>query len=178
MDYFEFYNISPAFLINENALKKAFYEKSRIFHPDHHTKANDDQQAEMLELASFNNQAYRTLSDFDRRMQYILECKNLLGNEKENVAMPQDFLLEMMDINEAIMELQFDPDPTQIAQIRSKIANFETNLDQEVRPFLENWKDNNTPESFEILRAVKNFFLKKRYLLRILQNLSTFAASK
>jgi molecular chaperone HscB len=39
---------------------------------------------EVLELSTLNNNAYKTLSDFDKRMKYILELKEVLGEEGKN----------------------------------------------------------------------------------------------
>ena len=47
------------------------------------------------------------MRDPDLRMRYILELEGSLGEEGQN-QIPQDFLMEMMEINEALMELEFD----------------------------------------------------------------------
>lgn len=172
MNYFAFFNLPVAFQVDEAALKRAFLLNSKKFHPDFHTLADDAQQAEMLELSSLNNEAYKTLADPDRRMRHVLELKNLLAEEGEN-KLPQDFLMDMMDINEAIMELEFEPDPERLAQVKNEVQQLENQLFESVRPTLENWRDGRGDDSE--LQAVRDFFFKKRYLLRVLENLSKFA---
>ncbi|MFN4256221.1 MAG: Fe-S protein assembly co-chaperone HscB [Saprospiraceae bacterium] len=172
MNYFKFFNLPVAFQVDEAALKRAFLFNSKKFHPDFHTLADDAQQAEMLELSTLNNEAYKTLADPDRRMRHVLELKNLLADEGEN-KLPQDFLMDMMDINEAIMELEFEPDPERLAQVKNEVQQLENQLFESVRPTLENWRDGAGDDAG--LRAVRDFFFKKRYLLRVLENLSKFA---
>ncbi len=173
MTYFEFYGIPVSFQVDEPALRRIFYQNSKKYHPDFHTQADDARQAEMLELATVNTRAYQTLSDPDQRMRYILELKGLLEEEGKQT-LPQDFLMEMMDINEALMELELDFDPERYAGIANDLESIEQTLSQKIRPILENFDKGNYSEA--ILKSVLEYFLKKRYLLRIRENLSKFAA--
>ena len=188
MTYFEFYEIPVSFRVDEAALRRTFLQNSRRFHPDFHTLADEARQAEMLELSTLNNEAFKTLSDPDRRIRYVLELKGLLGDdEHKQPALPQDFLMEMMDINENLMELEFDPDPERYAQALSEVKLLEASLLAEIQHILDTYTEPFSPEmSLELqtsnpltsnsdLLAVRDYFLKKRYLLRILENLSKFA---
>lgn len=172
MNYFEFFGLPVRFLIDENALRKAFYTNSKKYHPDFFTQEPDEKQAEILDLSTLNNQAYHTLADFDKRMRYILELNGILEEEGQN-QLPQEFLAEMMELNEALMELEFDFDPEQFAVTQQAIHDLEQDLFEGIRPALESYE--NTPEQAELLALAKDYYLKKRYLLRIKENLSKFA---
>ncbi len=172
MNYFEFYNLPLTFFPDPAALKKTWLENSKKYHPDFHTLASGEQQAEALELSSLNNLAYKTLSDFERRMKYILELKGALKEEGKN-QIPQDFLLEVMDINESLMDLEFDFYEQRFLETAATVKALEQELFGQVEPFLRNFDEaSSSPTDLE---PVKNFFLKKRYLLRILENLNKFA---
>ena len=173
MNYFEFFDIPIAFIIDEAELKKRFYENSKKYHPDFYTLESDEKQTEILELSTLNNEAYQTLADFDRRLKYILELKNALAEEGKN-EVPQDFLMEMMDINEVLMELEFDFDKAKYAQALKQIKAQESSIYAEVKSLIENYDDKKATEAE--LSAIKDFYLKKRYLLRIRENLSKFAS--
>ncbi len=176
MQYFEFYELPVSFLLDESELKKRFLQKSKQSHPDFFTLESDEKQADTLELSTFNNEAYRTLSDFDKRMGYILEQKGILAEEGKN-EVPQDFLMEMMEFNEAMMELEFGFDLDIYQKAKSDLASLEQNLLDDVTPILRAFDENSSrPGDLEI---VKDFFFKKRYLWRIQENLDRFApASK
>ena len=173
MNYFEFYNIPISFNVDAAALKKTFYSYSKKYHPDFFTLESDEEQAKILELSTLNTQAYKTLSDGERRMKYVLELTGAMGAEGQN-KLPQDFLGDMMDINEAIMELEFDPDTEAIERIKKEVQDIDNQLVADIKPVLDNYKHGQTSET--ALQDVKIFFLKKRYLLRIFENLSKFAA--
>jgi len=173
MNYFEFFDIPIAFKIDEAELKKRFYENSKKYHPDFYTLESEEKQTEILELSTLNNEAYQTLADFDRRLKYILELKNALAEEGKN-EVPQDFLMEMMDINEVLMELEFDFDEAKYAEALEQVKAQESSIYEEVADLIKNYDDEKTTDAE--LSAIKDFYLKKRYLLRIRENLSKFAS--
>ncbi|MCY7328894.1 MAG: Fe-S protein assembly co-chaperone HscB [Saprospiraceae bacterium] len=173
MTYFEFFGLPVSFQVDAAALQKRFYQNSRQYHPDFHTLADPAKQEEMLELSTVNNQAWKTLSDPDRRIRYVLEIKGLLGDETAQPALPQAFLMEMMDINEGLMELEFDFDADRYATTLQALESLEKDLASGIQPLLHTWTEAEGTE--EQLQQVRDFFLKKRYLLRIRENLSKFA---
>lgn len=173
MNYFEFFGLPVSFRPDEAALRRIYLENSKAFHPDYHTLSDAGQQADMLEQSTRNNEAFRTLSDPDRRIRYVLEIKGLLGEEGTAPALPQDFLLDVMDLNEALMDLEMDFDAAKYALAQQQVEQLEQRLDQDAAPLLDAYTD---PAGDDSLPAVRDYFLKKRYLLRIRENLAKFAA--
>lgn len=172
MNYFEFFGLPVAFQISETELKRRFYGNSKKYHPDFYTLESAEKQSEILELSTLNNEAYRTLADFDKRMKYILEMKGILAEEGKN-EIPQDFLMEMMDINEGLMELEFDFDTANYQQILQQIETQEKAIYEEISSIIEYYDDKKA--TAEELSSVRDYYLKKRYLLRIRENLAKFA---
>ena len=172
MNYFELYGLPVSFNVDTAALRNVYLQNSKKFHPDFHTLAGDAEQAEMLERSTLNNEAYKTLSDADRRIRYVLEIKGLLGSEESQPPLPQAFLMEMMDLNESLMELEFDFDPARYEAALRAVGEIERTLERDMTPVLQTWKES---DGAEPLLRVRDYFLKKRYLLRIRENLSKFA---
>lgn len=172
MNFFEFFGLPERFILDEGQLRKAFYANSKKYHPDFYTMESEAKQAEVLELSTLNNQAWQTLSDVDKRMKYILELHGMWEEEGQNT-LPTAFLAEMMDFNEAVMELEFDNTPEQYRQIQHQLQGLEQELWDEIAPALEAYRGENADVA--ILMKVKEYFLKKRYLLRIRETLSKFA---
>lgn len=172
MNYFDFFEIQPAFYIDEAQLRKLFIANSRQYHPDFHSDQPEAKQDEVNILSTLNNQAYKALSDWDSRMEHILQLNGQL--QDQNQTLSNDFLMEMMEINEAIMELQFDFDQQAFEKITIDLAAYENNLLEGIKPDLLAF-DNQLFDQ-KILENIKIFYLKKRYLLRIRQQLSKFAS--
>ncbi len=167
-DYFEFFDLSPAPHIDVAELKKRYYAISRETHPDFFTLADEAAQAAALEKSTYNNHAYRTLLDPDTRLKYLLETRGALAAEGEN-QVPQDFLMEMMDLNEALMDLKMDPDPAARARLEEQIDAFAAGLEAEIEPTRAGYED--ATATLADLAALADYYLKRRYLRRLRQNL-------
>jgi molecular chaperone HscB len=173
MNYFEFYELPVSFVIDNVLVKKKFFELSKKYHPDFYVTKDPEKQREMLDLSTFNTKAFEVLTDFDKRIKYILELKHLIY-EGERYELPAGFLMDMMEINEGLMELQVQPDTEKLTAFRLHVADLFDQLYEEARPVIELYDD--TTESPESLKTVKDYYYKKKYLLRIQESLNTFAA--
>ncbi len=173
MNYFQLYELPVSFLVDEKLIKQKYLTLSRKFHPDFYTGAEAAKQKEILELSTQNNKAFQTLSDFDKRIKYILMEKGYLM-EEEKFALPQMFLMEMMDLNELAMEVEFDPDPEKKQEVLSHIQTAETALLEAINPLLTTYNEQTATESD--YKTIKEFYYKRKYLLRIRAQLDKFAA--
>ena len=173
-DYFAFYQLPETFRLDEAALKRAYYALSRQHHPDFHATASPEQQQETLHLATLNTNAYRTLSDPDLRMAYILSRHGLLEEGKQEI--PADFLMEMMDLNEQLMELEFGPDPVAAARVENEVNVLTAELEAAIEPVIAEYESLAADARTQALQQIRSYYLKKRYLLRIRESLAKFAA--
>ncbi|MDX5438537.1 MAG: Fe-S protein assembly co-chaperone HscB [Pontibacter sp.] len=174
-NYFEFYDIPESFVLDEKALKNTYYKLSREYHPDFFANEPQEKQQEILELSTQNTNAYRTLSDPDLRMQYILKEHGLLEEGGKN-ELPGDFLMEMMELNEELMELEFDFDAAKLHEIGEKSSGVMAQLDNDILPVLQRYPELHGVTKEEALQEVKTYYLKKKYLLRIQESLHKFAS--
>lgn len=175
MNHFEFFGLPVALYVDEKALRSAFLKNTKKFHPDFHALADGAQQASMLEQATKNNEAYQTLLSPHSRLRYVLELKGLIGQGDENPKLPQEFLMDIMDINENLMQLEHNFEQALFDNTINVVEHLENKLQISVSPILEHW-DETTGTEEDLIKA-KDYFLKRRYLLRIKENLSKFAPS-
>ncbi len=171
-DYFSFYGIPRDFKVDKRALKKKYHALSKEYHPDFHTDKSKEEQNRILELSSFNNEAFKVLSNVQLRMKYLLELKGAIEPEGQG-KIPQDFLMEMMDVNEALMELEFDFDAEKFLATKKGIEEMELALNQGIEATLSNYSEEYS--SAEELNEIKKYYFKCRYIWRIRQNLNKFA---
>lgn len=172
-NYFEFYGLPVSFHIDKRKLKSLFYQKSRAFHPDFFVQETAATQQEALMSATINNQAYKVLSKLETRIKYVLELKNMIS-EGERYQLPPMFLMQMMDINENLMELEFEANANKLQEIEQKVKNIAQNLRNEIQATLDNYEDK--AEQIENLKKIKEFYYKNQYLLRIQNNFRKFAS--
>lgn len=167
MTYFKFYNILPSFIPDQKLVKQKFYELSRTYHPDFFVNESDEKQQEILELSTFNNKAYQTLTNPNKLTEYVLSLNGEIS-ESEKYTLPQSFLLEMMEVNEALMEIEFDPNAEAILAISVQIDEIEENLLAQQNVLFNNYEATKEPQS---LKQIKDIYYRKKYLNRIKQTL-------
>ncbi|GAC1369253.1 MAG: hypothetical protein NVSMB30_06900 [Hymenobacter sp.] len=173
-DYFAFYGLPESFLPDEAALKRLYYAKSREAHPDFHATSSAENQADMLRLATLNTDAYRTLAHPDQRMAYLLRQHGLLAEGKQE-PLPPDFLMDMMDLNEQLMDLEAAPEAAAVGNVAAEVRALADALDTGIQPVLAGYEGLPTDHRPAALQQICTYYLKKRYLLRIQQQLATFA---
>ncbi len=171
VDYFEFYELPVSFNPDPAVVKQQFYKFSKQFHPDFYINESEEKQAEVLELSTLNNKAYQVLSDPHKRLHYILELKGQLV-DGENYVLPQSFLMEMMDVNESLMDLQFDPDPARLASLKEEIATIEKGIADEISGITASFDTQDVSVQQQSLAAIKDLYYRNKYLLRIRESIN------
>ena len=173
MNYFEFYGFSEVFNLDENLVKRKFYELSKIYHPDFYISDTEEKQQEILELSTVNNKAYQILSNPTKRMAYILQLHGHVV-EGEKYQLPQEFLMEMMEVNEALMELEFEPDQKVLDETTEKVHNTETTLASQLSDLFMAFDQAGKEQKENLLLKIKDIYYRQKYLLRIRESLNKF----
>ncbi len=164
MNYFELFEIPVSLIVDQNKLSSQYFALQKKYHPDFFTNATEEEQDEVLEKSSMINKGFKTLKDSDNTIKYVLEIKGLL-QEEEKYELPPDFLMEMMELNEGLM----DEDILNVEETETKIFQLQKMLYTEVQNIIENYSEDTTTEAQ--LLQVKDYYYKKKYLKRILERL-------
>jgi len=177
IDYFGFYSLPVSFNPDPVAVKQQFYKLSKQYHPDFYINESEEKQAEVLELSTLNNKAYQVLSDPQKRLHYVLELKGLLV-EGENYVLPQSFLMEMMEVNEALMDLQFDPNPTGLASLKEEVKQIEQAITEEISSLTASFDAQDLTTQEQSLAAIKDLYYRNKYLSRIGESINKATAAQ
>jgi molecular chaperone HscB len=172
INYFDFYAIPQAFNPDAAQLKKKFYELSKQYHPDFYANEDEAKQQEILELSTLNNKAYQTLSDPARRLEYILRLHDLVSDGAKP-QLPADFLMEMMDINERLMEVD---NATELGSITAEVLAIEGDIDESLADLTNGYEELDDTAKESRLNEIANIYYRQKYLLRIKESLNTFAS--
>lgn len=154
---------------DKDLVRRKYMELSRQHHPDYFVNSGAEEQQEALENSALLNKAFRTLSNGDQTIRYVLTLKGLL-EEEEKYELPPSFLMEMMEVNEALAEAAMDEDPSQKIKIQQQLFQIEKELYEPVQDIIENYQEGVT--SKEALLQVKDYYFKKKYLVRLSEQLS------
>ncbi|MDN3588453.1 iron-sulfur cluster co-chaperone HscB C-terminal domain-containing protein [Pedobacter aquatilis] len=169
MNYFEFYELPVSFKPDLNLVKVKFYALSKKFHPDFYANESEEKQQEVLDLSTLNNKAYQVLSNQKKTLQYVLALKGVVQAE-ESYQLPQSFLMDMMDVNEALMDLEFEPDAEKLQKVIADVNLIENELDAELAKLTTEF-DEQSAESENSLKDIKDIFYRQKYIARIREKL-------
>ena len=175
MNYFELYELPVSFHVDTSGVKRKFYELSKKYHPDFYINESVSKQEEILELSTLNNKAYHVLSHPLRRIEYVLRLHDLVA-EGDKYQLPQSFLMEMMDINEALMELEFETDYALLEKVKMQVDEIESALFDELRGYTTQFDAHPGENNENILLQIRDIWYRQKYLLRIRESLNKFAA--
>lgn len=168
MDYFSLFDMPVQLDVDKKVLRTKYLELSRRFHPDYFATAAAAEQQEALNATAQLNKAFKTLSNREETIRYVLEQKGLLEAE-EKYRLSNDFLMEMLEINEEVAELAFDDDPAKRLRLQQQLKQLEDEIYAPVAAIVESYQEGITSEK-ELLQ-VKDYYFRKKYLERLQQQL-------
>ena len=166
MNYFELFEIPVQLKVDTVPLSKKFFELSRKYHPDYFVNDEPELQAEALEKSAMLNKGFKTFQDHDQTIKYVLQLKGLL-EEEEKYELPAEFLMEVMDINEQLMDAE---DNSATRNLQLAIDNLQSEIYDPVKEIVEYYNEDSFSEK-ELLQ-VKEYYYKKKYLDRIRRQLA------
>jgi len=167
--YFEIFDLPISIEIDIKQLTQAYYKMTMQYHPDRYTLKTPEEQAQAIDNTAIINEAYRVLKNKQSRLKYILINSDVTFEEGQE-SVPQEFLMDMMDINEGIMEYKMEPDEEGKNNLIKQLTAIESGLNEEFSPFITKFKSNNNDN--ELLLALKDYYLRNQYIKNIKNNLN------
>lgn len=172
-NYFSLFEIPLSLRPDAAEVKKKFYQLSKQYHPDRVAQTDEIAKAAILQKAAMVNDAYKTLTNADKVMAYVLHLHHLL-EEDEKYELPAAFLMEMMELNETVSDFEDEPENEQLRKkaeqaLNEQLETWENQVQQLIQLFEQ------TEDKRELLLKIKDFYFRKKYLLRIKERFSTFA---
>ncbi|HPI55329.1 MAG TPA: Fe-S protein assembly co-chaperone HscB [Chitinophagaceae bacterium] len=160
MNYFELFSLPVSLKIDTAQLQKTYYRLCREFHPDH--AATDAQEQAMHQTADIHK-ARETLSKPELRLAYLLKINGMM-EEDEKYKLPASFLGQMMDINEAAMELSGSPDDVATQALQQDIEQCHATIYQPVAAYFTADELTLTAQD---LSALQLYYYQQKYLQRV-----------
>lgn len=118
MSHFARFGLRPRMDLDLDALERKYIELSRHLHPDRVVGKKPSVQSRALVLSSALNDAYRTLKDRRLRAEHLLAVHGGAAPEQDK-STPQELLLEMMDLHEAVEAAHEAGDRARLEELRA-----------------------------------------------------------
>ena len=119
--HFELFGLPPRYEIEAERLEHSYRDIQSKVHPDRFAHAGDAERRASLQWTTRVNEAYRTLKNPVQRAKHLLELHGIDVAFETNTAMPEDFLMQQMELRETLEE----------AKDASALDSLRTNLRQQ-----------------------------------------------
>lgn len=110
-NYFDLFGLPVSYVLDTGELAERYRELQKVVHPDRYASASDQEQRLALQQATQVNEAYETLKSPLRRAMYMLEIHGVELNQDTATVSDGAFLMQQMELREAIAELRGEDDP-------------------------------------------------------------------
>lgn len=107
------------------------------------------------------------------RMDYEVILEDILKPE-ERRPLPHLFMMEMLEVNEHLMQLELAPEAGAIAKFKERLEGLEQRLCSDIQPLIDLYQEEQT--TWDEDEQLQEFYYKRKYILRIIERLSTFAS--
>jgi molecular chaperone HscB len=191
-DYFSVFDLPRSLALDDAALTRSFYRRSREVHPDRFAQASPEKQQWSLEQTSLLNDAYRTLKDPVTRTEYLLRLEGITlsddartkdaqdSQEKKNV--PPELLAEVFELNMQLEEMRMnaqmgEDDPQLRADLEKARTQFEAQFQAIESQIQSQWTQWDTalatgdqPVGRISLEAMAALLDKRRYVRNLVRD--------
>src|SRR5262245_2206653 len=136
--HFDLFGLAPAYALEVEALERSYREIQSRVHPDRFAHAGDAERRASLQWTTRVNEAYRTLKDLVQRARHILELHGVDVAFETNTAMPPDFLMQQMELREALEEAK---DASALDGLRKNLFKEKSGLERQIADSIDAKKD-------------------------------------
>ncbi|BCL68701.1 Co-chaperone protein hscB [Vibrio nigripulchritudo MADA3029] len=144
MDHFELFGISRQFDLDVTALSTQFRELQRQFHPDKFATSSERDRLMAVQKAAQINDAFQVLKQPISRAEYLLSLKGVDIRNEQNTMQDPMFLMEQMELREALEEIESSSDPeSELFDFEKKVSKlYQSHLDEMVQSLTEEALEN------------------------------------
>ena len=139
--HFELFDLEPSYALDTQALEQSYRDLQTLIHPDRHAQAGDAERRASMELTTRVNEAYRALKDPVQRARHLLELHGVDVQFETNTQMPTDFLLQQLEMREALEGAVGKKDFAYLDSLKKKLSAQKSSLEALIGERIDARKD-------------------------------------
>lgn len=140
-NHFELFGLAPGFVLEHERLEQAYREIQARVHPDRFAHAGEAERRASMQWTTRVNEAYRTLTSPVARAKYLLELNGVDVAFETNTQMPSQFLMQQMELREALETAQEGKDAAALDALRKDLTEARGGLVDELAQLLDGRRD-------------------------------------
>jgi molecular chaperone HscB len=121
-NHFELLGLPARYALDAASLERGYRDLQTRVHPDKFAAASEPERRVAMQWATRANEAYRTLRNPVERARYLLGLKGFDTEEETNTAMPADFLMQQMELREAVAEARSARDAPGLRRLHASLG--------------------------------------------------------
>ncbi|MFN7039181.1 MAG: Fe-S protein assembly co-chaperone HscB [Alphaproteobacteria bacterium] len=105
-NYFSIFGLPIKYDLDYDILNKKYFELLKNFHPDNSINSTNEEKLQTTKASMLINDAYQTLKDPLKRIEYLLKLQNINITEDGQVKASFELLNDIMEYREELEEAQ------------------------------------------------------------------------
>lgn len=156
-NFFELFGVPVSFEVDLDLIQQRYRALQKVVHPDHFVNSSAQEKRISMQQTSWINEALNTLKHPVERASYLLKLKGIDINLETETTMDGAFLMEQMEMREALSESVSSSDPiTELERINKDIKNKTHDM---AKAFSEAYSSNDLDDAKEWVRKLQ--FMRK-----------------
>jgi len=154
-NHFELFELPTSFEVDQETLALRYRELQRAVHPDRFANATEQEKRLSVQQAAQINEAFQVLKTPLSRARYLLELGGLPLDDS-NTQMDPGFLMEQMELREALGEVRGKDDPFDaLNRVRDDIEGRERELIASLQQAFADSGKNELENARELVRKMQ-----------------------
>lgn len=155
-NYFELFDLPLSFEVDRGHLAEKYRDLQKVAHPDRYANASGQERRLSLQQSTLINTAFETLKDPLKRASYILSLRGIDIDTQKGGTMDPGFLMEQMELREAIAEAKSKPDPiAELDELMDKIKGMLREIESHIGEQLDDEVADNHDAATEAVRKMQ-----------------------
>lgn len=149
-NFFEIFSVAVSTDIDVKQLQDNNRELQQQYHPDRFASGSDEEKRIAMQATSLINQAFNTLKDPVQRLQYMLSLKGIEMNSESDTSMDGAFLMQQMELREAIENVRSHGDP--LTQLDKLSVDLKKTLADLIETFDQHYQQDDLQQARDVVR--------------------------
>ena len=167
-NYFEIFEVPVSYDVDLEQVQQRYRELQKAVHPDKYANASSQERRLSMQHTSLINQAFQALKDPVERAVYLLQLKGQDFAMDNETTMDASFLMEQMEMREALEHVRSKPDPLdELDAMLKQVSTKQSNL---MNDFANSFEADDLDSAREIVR-------KLQFMVKAKKEINDLAAS-
>ena len=134
-NFFDLFDVPVAYEVDLDLVQQRYRDIQKVVHPDKFVNASDQEKRISMQQTSRINEAFNVLRQPIDRAIYLMSLKGVDLNMENETTMDAGFLMEQMEMREALSDVRSNDDPL------AELDEFSKQIKVKMKSMIEGFSD-------------------------------------